>query len=168
MNLFTRIFAENEPFNWTSYKIVHKIAARAQPFNGGNFIKAYVMEEENKLRPERAAFFANICFSASLVVQITWWIHSATDSQKATCGILWLWLSLLISRLRHNFSYLFVVLMRTFRSHTIWHLFAASTKQQSEKTFSWKCRKLCINVLQLIEGHGCSEEGLVGQIRNKL
>ena len=85
----------------------------------------------------------------------------------------------MISRVRQNFSCSFVVLFRTFRSHTILYLFAAFTEQQPENTFSWKCRKCCkaipfsrisVDVLQQLmeENMAGMRKALVGQIRNKL
>ena len=83
------------------------------------------MEEENGLCPEKAALLGTISLSASLVVQITCYTY---DNKLGTaCCTPWRWMSLLISRLRHNLSCSFVVLIWTFRSQQNFHPFAAFT-----------------------------------------
>ena len=142
LNLFTSIFAENESVTCTTYKMVHKMADRRKLFTGGNFIKECMMEAENDLCPEKAALLGTICLSSGSVVQRTWRSHSATDTQKAG-NFLWYYLVLdEYTDISSNLWCSFVVLIRTFRSHTICYPFAACTKQQPEGICSWKCRKL--------------------------
>ena len=86
--------------------------------------------------------------------------------------------SQLLSRVRHNLSCSFVVLLWTFISQKIWHLFAACTEQHPEKTCSWKYRKLynvitfrrlSVDVLQLMGGKSwLVRKALLAQIKIKL
>ena len=81
-------------------------------------------------------------------------------------------MSLLIFRVRRNFSCSFVVLIGTHRSQKNWHPVAACTEQQQGNTVSQKSRKHCkaitfsgigVDVIQLMEEkHCCSEDGSGG------
>jgi hypothetical protein len=48
------MFADNEFVTKTSYKIVHKMAQRENPFTDSNFVKECKMETKNDLCPKKA------------------------------------------------------------------------------------------------------------------
>ena len=110
---------------------MHKIAKRRKPCTDANVIKDCMMEAENDMCPDKSALFGTISLSASLIVPRTWGEHSFTEMQKA--GNL-LWYSLALGESTDlsstsQFSCSFVVLIRTFISHTIYYRFAACIEQ---------------------------------------
>ena len=100
--LFVKKFTENESISRTSYKIVQKIVEQGKPFTDGNYTKECLMEAVNNLRPKNSNLLAGISVSTISVVRRTEELGEnivAQIPQRISCGVFWLWMSLLISQL---------------------------------------------------------------------